>query len=166
MAAAPPTARNPPNRDRVLLAMNMVPGGAMMRPVRSLLLAAVALLAVDGGAFAATCREQAAQFARDYDLQWPKSPATVESRGTAATDEFAPAEGPVEPPAGDRAATSEPPDETPPENIPAPTGERLGDLTAEQRTRMEALLLEAIKAAEEGESERCFERLSEAKSVP
>jgi len=137
----------------------------MTRPYWCLALA-VALLMAGSDAVAATCSERAAAFARDYDLQWPKSPATVESRGTIATDEVAPMEEPVEPPAGDTAMSTEPPDEPSSEVAPSPPGGRATGLTAEQRTRMETLLLEAVKAAEEGDSERCFERLNEAKTIP
>ncbi|WP_162913006.1 hypothetical protein [Rhodospirillaceae bacterium SYSU D60014] len=87
------------------------------------------------------------------------------------TDELAPSQGVIEPPAGDSDMVMDAPETesqmpTAPEVAPPSTEQPVDDLTAEQRTRMEALLTEAIKAEEAGNSAQCFERLSEAKAVP
>lgn len=143
-----------------------------MRRIRCFLLASAALLAAGSPAFAESCRDEAERLSQQHDLQWPAPPMTMESRGVTATDELAPSEGVVEPPAaGDDDMVMEAPETgsdmpTAPEIAPSPTEPPVADLTAEQRTRMEALLAEAVKAEEAGKSDACFERLGEAKKIP
>ena len=138
---------------------------------RFLLLAATALLVTGNQAFAETCSDEAARLAQSYDLQWPQPPVITESRGMIGTDELAPSQGVIEPPAGDNdmvmgAPETESEMPTAPEIAPSPSEKVVDNLTAEQRTRMEALLAEAIKADKAGEPAQCFERLGEAKAIP
>ena len=153
---------------------------------KELSLAIVAGVGLSSAAMAASCREELARFAQQYNLaaDLPRAeppagaterPATQESRGIPPSDTLARSGGVVAPPEGGRSLEIEPPS-TGPSSTPtlsqvrphtsAQPSTSATELSGAKRAQMEALVQSARGAEAQGDEAECFRRLGEARAIP
>jgi hypothetical protein len=144
------------------------------------------MIGLVSAAAAASCREEVALFAQQYNLaaDLPRAeppagaaeaPATQESRGVPPSDSLSRSGGVVAPPEGSgRTVVIEPPAAG---TAPMPTtpalrphtsqqpSTRPSELSAAKRTQMESLVQAARAAEAQGKEAECFERLVQARAL-
>jgi hypothetical protein len=144
------------------------------------------MIGLVSAAAAASCREELALFAQQYNLaaDLPRAeppagaaeaPATQESRGASPSDILSRSGGVVAPPEGSgRTVVIEPPAAG---TAPMPTtpalrphtsqqpSTRPSELSAAKRTQIESLVQAARAAEAQGKEAECFERLVQARAL-
>jgi len=144
----------------------------------------LALALASGSALAATCSEAVDRFAREHEVakaggpgdrsSMPATPpVTMEARGMTATDKLADTGGVIQPPDVGRTPVLEPPKTantmpTAPKIEPGPapaTPPSRVELDAATRAQLDSLLTAARQADKAGDSQRCYDRLSEAQKL-
>lgn len=154
------------------------------------IIAPLIALALVAGAYstaaAQSCGGEIERLARQYNLSTetpragtpeapatPSAPSSGASSGTTTTERLAQSGGVLTPPDTNAPMAIQPPRSNPdrmptaPKVTPGPgPGTDAGELTAADRTQMEALLQGARAAERQGKQEQCLERLREAEAVP